>query len=109
MSDRANPFANLGDFEVKTAKRPIAAATIEKIADESGFPSRTSRRSTEAISTDPPVLRPRRRYTTGRNRQINIKATSDTIERLYALADERDVPLGALLEEAVEALERQNK
>lgn len=50
--------------------------------------------------------RKQRRYTTGRNKQINIKATDETITRLYRLADERGVPLGELLEQALEALEK---
>ena len=45
-------------------------------------------------------------YTTGRNQQINIKATAETIARFYRLADENHVPLGALLEQALAALEQ---
>jgi hypothetical protein len=46
-----------------------------------------------------------RRYKTGRNQQINIKATAQVIERLYKMADARRVPLGQLLEQAIDALE----
>ncbi|WIW91131.1 hypothetical protein K3M67_21465 (plasmid) [Sphingobium sp. V4] len=41
---------------------------------------------------------------TGRNRQINIKATEETIARLYTVADALGLPLGAVLEQALEAL-----
>jgi hypothetical protein len=51
------------------------------------------------------LRRKRRVYTTGRNRQFNIKATAETVERFYKLADEHDVPLGELLELALYALE----
>lgn len=47
-----------------------------------------------------------RRYKTGRNQQINIKATRQVIERLYKLADAKQIPLGELLEQALDALER---
>lgn len=47
-----------------------------------------------------------RRYKTGRNQQINIKATPQVIERLHKLADSRQVPLGELLEQALDALEK---
>ncbi|BBD03658.1 hypothetical protein YGS_C4P0002 (plasmid) [Sphingobium sp. YG1] len=44
---------------------------------------------------------------TGRNRQINIKATEETIIELYRIADAMNLPLGAVLEQALVALERQ--
>jgi len=58
----------------------------------------------EFAHTEPPATD--RRYRTGRNQQINIKATAQVIERLYKLADARHVPLGELLEQALDALER---
>lgn len=47
------------------------------------------------------------RYKTGRDRQINIKATSEVIEKLNRLADARNVPLGELLDQALTALENE--
>lgn len=51
---------------------------------------------------------PRRavRHRTGRNQQLNIKASAETIARFYRLADERRVALGELLEQALNALEK---
>jgi hypothetical protein len=100
---RANPFSDietLAAFEPKpTAPRPVANDQVDKIAEASGFPSRQDAR--------PPALaRSGRRYKTGRNQQINIKATPQVIERLYKIADARRVPLGELLEQALDALER---
>lgn len=46
-----------------------------------------------------------RRYRTGRNQQINIKATPGTIERMNRYADVHDMLLGAVLEVALKALE----
>ena len=51
-------------------------------------------------------MRPRRRYTTGRNVQLNIKATSATVQRMGELADKLGVPLGVVLEKALEELAR---
>jgi antitoxin ParD1/3/4 len=60
----------------------------------------------EDANTEPPApARSARRYKTGRNQQINIKATPQIIERLYKIADARRVPLGELLEQALDALE----
>lgn len=126
MTSRANPFADLSDFEPAKPSRPVPVAAIEQIAEESGFPSRkaSAAKAPSAKPQHPPAIeakpmatapapvetaeqtaRPRRRYTTGRNRQLNIKATDETIERFYAAADAQGVPLGALLELALDALE----
>lgn len=105
-AERINPFADLADFEKKPAAkpvRPVEKDQIEKIAQENGFPSRQPAKAIpEAIA----LSRPIRRYRTGRNQQINIKATSATIERLYRLADAERLPLGELLERAIDAFER---
>ena len=100
---RANPFSDIGTlptFEPKPkAPRPIENDQVDKIAEASGFPSRKATRS-------PTPVRRGRRYTTGRNQQINIKATPQVIERLYKMADARRVPLGELLDQALDALEK---
>lgn len=51
---------------------------------------------------------PRRRVT-GRNQQLNVKVTAAVAEQFYAMADELDVPLGALLERALAALAAESK
>jgi hypothetical protein len=104
---RVNPFDDLSDFEPKTQSKPIEPAHIERLAEDNGFPSRQPAAiSPQAVQ---PFIRLRRRYTTGRNQQINIKATAKTIDTLYRLADERHVPLGELLEMALRALEQAGK
>jgi hypothetical protein len=111
---RANPFTDLSDFETQTVAKPVPVDAINALAEESGFTSRHAQ-PTNPASDQPKEPRPVqtsaekgrsiRRYTTGRNRQLNIKATNETIERFYQLADQYGVPLGALLEQALEALE----
>jgi hypothetical protein len=108
-TERVNPFADLSDFETRPTPKParsVEAAQIDQLAEEHGFPSRQPARtvSTTKVETAPS----RRRYTTGRNQQINIKATAETIALLYRLADEKHMPLGELLERALEALERED-
>lgn len=61
---------------------------------------------------DSPAPRPqqrRRRHTTGRNQQINIKASSETIEQFYAQADLRGLSLAEVFELAVNLLDAQKK
>lgn len=107
---RVNPFEDLADFEAKpkAQPKPVDPAVIERVAQENNFPSRQPPRPVEQHA-EAPVKKPgksRRRYTTGRNKQINIKATDLTIERFYRLADREHVPLGELLDRALDAFER---
>jgi hypothetical protein len=105
MSDRVSPFGDLKDFEPAQPKerrpKPVEKAVIDQVAADNGFPSRQA-------SKPEPVATPRkqRRYTTGRNQQINIKATAETIDRLNAIADRMNVPLGEVLARALNALEK---
>jgi hypothetical protein len=103
MSARVNPFANLGEppvFETKPKPvKPIAKETIEQIARDNNFPSR------QAAKTPHRPQRKRRIHRTGRDQHFGIKATAETVDRFYKLADERRVTLGELLEHALDALE----
>lgn len=110
---RANPFGDLDDFGADHAAKPVPADAIEKIAQSSGFPSRkaaSGAANATANKTGEPAApisaRPPRRHVTGRNRQINIKATEETISNLYRIADAMNLPLGAVLEQALAALDR---
>jgi hypothetical protein len=105
MSARVNAFADLNTslptFTVKPKKeKPFAEEAISRMAEENNFPSRQAPKAARE------QRRKRRVYTTGRNRQFNIKATSETVERFYKMADDRKVTLCALLEQALDALER---
>lgn len=106
-SDRVNPFGDLNDFEPAQPNdrrsKPIEKAVIDQVAADNGFPSRQAAKP-EAMTTLAP--RKQRRYTTGRNQQINIKATAETIDRLNAMADRMNVPLGEVLARAINALEK---
>jgi hypothetical protein len=105
MSTRVNPFANLTEPPVFTTKpkteTPVQKETIERIATENNFPSRQAPKSPKAERRKPRI------YRTGRNQQFNAKATPETIQRFYKMADEKRVPLGELLKQALDALERE--
>ncbi len=102
---RANPFADIDEFPSfptkAPARAPVAREHIDRIADANDFPSRQP--VTAPVVNAP---HPRRRFRTGRDRQLNIKATSDVIERFYRMADARHVPFGELLDQALAALEK---
>lgn len=115
--ERANPFGDLADFSPSPQpKKPVQAAEIESIAESNGFPSRQAQKPNRPAESSPKgrqgaaspkaaKQRPVRRYTTGRNRQLNLKASDETIDAFYRIADERGVPLAELFEQAVAALE----
>jgi hypothetical protein len=104
MSERVNPFADITDPPVFTAKpkkeKLVAEETIERLAKEHNFPSRQAAKLPNTPRRKPRV------YRTGRNQQFNAKATPETIERFYKLATEKNVPLGELLRLALDALDR---
>lgn len=99
---RVNSFNDLSDFAPKVQAKPVDSQQIERIASEMGFPSRQAGSAPVAVKPAPR----RRRYTTGRNQQLNVKATAETVERFYRLADQQGVPLGELLDQALQALEK---
>ena len=114
--NRANPFGDLAaEFTPKPQPKakPVESAQIEQIAAENGFPSRKARPvGREAAAAAAPTEAPRaavptavRRYTTGRNRQLNLKASDATIARFYRLADAQQITLAELFERAIDALE----
>ena len=98
---RANAFGDLNEFQPKPPQpRTVKAEQIDRVAQDNGFPSR------QPAATSAVPRPAARRHTTGRNQQINVKATPETIARFYRLADARKVVLGQLLELALDALER---
>jgi hypothetical protein len=105
MSGRVDPFAMLKEppaFATKQkAEKPAATDAMERISEENNFPSR---QAAKAPST---TRRKRRVYRTGRNQQFNAKATRETIEKFYKMADEKSVTLGELMSLALDALERE--
>jgi hypothetical protein len=104
MNERVNPFANIQDAPVFTTKpKPEKRAeetAVTQLAEQNNFPSRQV--------TKPPKTERRkpRTHRTGRNQQFSAKATAETINMFYKLADEKKVTLGELLKLAVDALER---
>ena len=112
MTNRASIFdegadqdLDLTGFEPKKARPPRPAESPEKVralSEANHFPSRAPARPQPPGNT---TLRRGRR--TGRNMQLNIKATQDTVDLFYRLSDAQGWVLGETLERALEALERE--
>ena len=108
---RANPLdLSIEDFAPRTGddKPRVNRESIAQVAKDNGFLSRDAAK-VEAAAAAAATPRKQRRFTTGRNQQLNIKATADTVARFNKLADELNLPAGALLERAVQVLEEKFK
>jgi hypothetical protein len=94
---------DLSGFEPKKRRTATPAESADKVralSEANNFPSRAARPQSAESS---PHRRGRR---TGRNMQLNIKATQDTVDLFYRLSDSQGWVLGETLERALEALER---
>jgi hypothetical protein len=92
---------DLSGFEAKDAQDTRRAEPPERVralAEANNFPSRAPARPQPAS---------RRGRRTGRNMQLNIKATQGTVDLFYRLTDSQGWVLGETLEHALEALERE--
>ena len=105
MAERANPLGDLTDFQPRTPSAPPKADTdkVAAVAEAHNFPSREAPKPAKAST---PKTGGPRRFRTGRNQQLNIKASAETIERMTRIADDLKLPFGAVLEKAIDALER---
>jgi hypothetical protein len=89
-------FAPKTDYELTD----VSAELVRVVAEASRFPSREARAS-------PPARRPPRIHRTGRTMQFNARATPQTVEALYAIADRQGWLVGETLEHALAALQRE--
>jgi hypothetical protein len=108
MSGRAKLFEEVPDpdlsrFTPKT--KDESAPDLEQVRGVSaaaGFPTRDPVKSAAPIAE-------RHYYRTGRDTQFNTKVRSDVKARFVAIATEDGVPLGKVLEDALDALMRERK
>lgn len=116
MAERASMF-DAADFDVsdfETAK-PAARPKPDKVAikadaEKRGFKSREPANTPEPTAAAAAAAPARqRRHVTGRNKQLNLKVTDDSLQRFYALADAKGWVLGEAFEHAIAALERDLK
>ena len=103
MNKRANIFDDAAELDLSGFKPHAAPASepdraaLRQISEASNFPSRQAPKA-------PPALAQRRRRT-GRNVQLNIKATADTVAAFNALCERRNWVAGETLARALAALE----
>ncbi len=88
---------------VKTANDRPKAEETKAAADAAGFQSREPVQPTPAKKRQ---KRQKRRHTTGRNVQLNMKARQEDIDAFYAIADANDWVLGEALQHTVAAFHK---
>lgn len=99
-----NTEIDVSGFAPKEGATPVAPPEqVRAVSESAHFQSRE--RPPELRAPSPP--REPRRYRTGRNIQLNIKARASTIEAFYKIADRQGWVLGETFERAVAALERE--
>lgn len=84
------------------APEPIPQEAIAAVAAQNGFPPVVT--STPSASVAESVSRRRQRQPTGRDHQFNVRLRKDTLDFIYAQANERNIPIAQVVEEAMEAL-----
>ena len=78
---------------------PLAEEDIAAVAARNGFPAVAPPRAGASPR--------RRRQPTGRDHQFNVRLRRDTLDFIYAQANERNIPVAQVIEEATEALKLQ--
>jgi len=113
MAERAKLFDEVPEPDLSRftpRATPAPAPAIEQVRDVSaaaGFPNRDLIRP-DAIRTVAPVAE-RHYYRTGRDTQFNTKVKAETKAAFIAIATEDSVPLGKVLEDALDALMRERE
>jgi hypothetical protein len=106
---RAGIFDSESELDVSgfipetTASPKARPEQVRAVSEAANFQSREASRP---IVVSSPKREPRR-YRTGRNIQLNIKARADIIETFYGIADRKGWVLGETFERAIAALERE--
>ena len=58
MSERANPFGDLGDFAPAPSKPKVDRAVIDQVAEATGFPSRQPVKQPDPVQASLPDVEP---------------------------------------------------
>lgn len=108
FTDDLEPL-DVSDFapaKPKAANDRPRKTDTKKAASDAGFKSREPAADESRAGEATPKRAPRR-HTTGRNRQLNMKARPETVDAFYRIADKQGWVLGETLEHAVALLERE--
>ena len=95
---------DVSGFAPRAAGRSaVKPEQVRAVSEAAQFQSREPRSDAAPATL---TKREPRRYRTGRNMQLNIKARTEAIEAFYAIADQHGWVLGETFERAIDALKR---
>ena len=86
---------------------PLPEDAIAAVAARNGFP--TPKPPASPTPAADQIAARRQRQPTGRDHQFNVRLRRDTLDFIYAEANERNIPIAQVIEEATDALKRQPK
>ena len=110
------PLKRRALFPVRNSTQSVDETAIAAVAARNGFPEATTSPQQPTppasqvawVPAAQPVLEikgfKRRRQLTGRDHQFNVRLRRDTLDFIYAVANERNIPIAQVIEEATNAL-----
>ena len=107
---RAGVFEVADDLDVSgfmpkpAPASPAHPEQVRAVSEKAQFKSREPRPAAAPASV---IKREPRRYRTGRNMQLNIKARTEAIDAFYSIANKQGWVLGETFERAIDALRRE--
>ena len=90
-----------------SAPEPIPQEAVAAVAAQNGFQPAAPISPPPSASVSDISTRRRHRQPTGRDLQFNVRLRKDTLDFIYAEANERNIPIAQVIEEGMEALKRQ--
>ncbi len=99
------PLKRRNLLAVPAVSDPLPQDAVAAVAARNGFPAVAPPDAQSPYQADSGIRR-RHRQPTGRDHQFNVRLRRDTLDFIYAQANERNIPVAQVIEEATEALRR---
>ena len=100
------PLKRRNLLAVASTPEPLPQEAVAAVAARNGFSATVSPVTASPAPSPDPGLR-RLRQPTGRDHQFNVRLRRDTLDFIYAQANDRNIPVAQVIEEATEALRRE--
>jgi hypothetical protein len=102
------PLKRRNLLAVTSAPEALPEEAIAAVAARNGFPNVVQPVSAAPAAAQQGAVR-RQRAPTGRDHQFNVRLRLDTLDFIYAQANDRNIPVAQVIEEMAEALKRQKQ
>jgi len=99
----SEPLKRRNLLAVPATSDPLSQEAIAAVAARNGFPAGAPVDGPQQYDSG---IRRRYRQPTGRDHQFNVRLRRDTLDFIYAQANQRNIPVAQVIEEATEALRR---